>query len=81
MDYLTFEERVARYSKWTIEELARELAYRDMTYFEPIRIPAPEPMGRPLSQEWLITPNTGTPPNPYQFNTTCSCNIHRDKDC
>ena len=75
-NYISFEERVARYSKWTIEELAKELAYRDMSYFEPIHIPAPD---MPLGNEWKITPNTGTPPPQYPFYTTCS--IHRDKDC
>lgn len=70
---ITFEERVERYKKWSVEELARELAVRDLSLFEPVRIPLPDD---------TIFPGVLTVPNSdEQFYTTCSTSIHRDKDC
>ena len=68
-DYISFEERVERYKKWSVEELAKELAYRDLAELQPVIRPV-------VSNEVLYdaTPNT-TPTNPFNppFYTTCSC--------
>lgn len=65
--YISFEERVERYKKWSVEELAKELAYRDLAELQPvIRTVTPN--------EVLIPTQPTTSPNPsYQpFYTTCS---------
>jgi hypothetical protein len=64
INYITFKERFERYSKWTVEELAKELAVRDLQLFENIDIPAPE---TPIT--YVTTSTTDAPP---EYTTTYS---------
>lgn len=90
MSKITFEDRVKRYSKWTVEELANELAYRDMVEENKLSqdAPATSQKANPNYLDYLQyvdpfdwEPTTAHPPITPPFYTTCTCNFQRSTDC
>ncbi len=61
IDYLTFEERVERYKKWSVEELARELANRDLqkTGIQHVEYPANPSLSNPTEFDFYSTCTNG----------------------